>query len=87
MFRAELGNGDRDRAIALLERLKQRSVVLSCRCAWGERVLTLSTFFFRHFPEAVYNRIRGIMLDDAVAPWGQSPSQSQPESPAPSSSP
>ncbi|KAH0839518.1 hypothetical protein J3R83DRAFT_376 [Lanmaoa asiatica] len=60
MFRAELGNGDRDRAVALLERLKQR-----------------------HFPEAVYNRIRGIMLDDAVAPWGQSPSQSQsqPESP------
>ncbi|KAI9572470.1 hypothetical protein HD554DRAFT_2292890, partial [Boletus coccyginus] len=46
MFRAELGNGDRDRAIALLERLRQR-----------------------HFPEAVYNRIRGIMLDDAVAPW------------------
>ncbi|KAF8432582.1 hypothetical protein L210DRAFT_3413442 [Boletus edulis BED1] len=64
MFRAELGNGDRDRAVALLERLKQR-----------------------HFPEAVYNRIRGIMLDDAVAPWGQSSSSSQPESPTPSSSP
>ncbi|KAF8554970.1 hypothetical protein OG21DRAFT_967478 [Imleria badia] len=63
MFRAELGNGDRDRAVALLDRLKQR-----------------------HFPEAVYNRIRGIMLDDAVAPWGQSPSTSQPESPTPSSS-
>jgi len=60
MFRAELGNGDRDRAIALLERLKAR-----------------------HFPEAVYNRIRGIMLDDAVAPWGQSP---PPESSVPSSS-
>ena len=26
MFRAELGNGDRDRAVAVLERLKQRYV-------------------------------------------------------------
>ncbi|KAG8218224.1 hypothetical protein J3R82DRAFT_3792 [Butyriboletus roseoflavus] len=58
MFRAELGNGDRDRAVALLERLRQR-----------------------HFPEAVYNRIRGIMLDDAAAPWGGQ-SQTQPESPS-----
>ncbi|KAG9317019.1 hypothetical protein JVU11DRAFT_1201 [Chiua virens] len=64
MFRAELGTGDRERAVALLERLKQR-----------------------HFPEAVYNRIRGIMLDDAVAPWGQSPPQPHPESPTASSSP
>jgi len=62
MFRAELGNGDRERAVALLERLKER-----------------------HFPEAVYNRIRGIMLDDAVAPWGQSPVSSHSESPSTSS--
>ncbi|KIK93846.1 hypothetical protein PAXRUDRAFT_828557 [Paxillus rubicundulus Ve08.2h10] len=57
MFRAELGTGDRDRAVALLERLQQRQ-----------------------FPQAVYNRIRGIMLDDSVSPWGQSP-QSQTLSP------
>jgi pentatricopeptide repeat protein len=61
MFRAELGNGDRDRAVALLERLQQRQ-----------------------FPHAVYNRIRGIMLDDSVSPWGQSP---EPHSPSPSPSP
>ncbi|KAH7888180.1 hypothetical protein F5I97DRAFT_1866280 [Phlebopus sp. FC_14] len=55
MFRAELGNGDRDRAVALLERLEQRQ-----------------------FPPAVYNRIRGIMLDDSVSPWSQSPRESSP---------
>ncbi|KAH7903253.1 hypothetical protein BJ138DRAFT_1074221 [Hygrophoropsis aurantiaca] len=51
MFRAELGNGDRDRAVALLERLRERQ-----------------------FPPAVYNRIRGIMLDDSVSPWPASES-------------
>ncbi|EIW81989.1 hypothetical protein CONPUDRAFT_81601 [Coniophora puteana RWD-64-598 SS2] len=56
MFRAELGSGNRDRAVRLLERLQER-----------------------HFPPAVYNRIKGIMLDDAVSPW--------PSSPSPSSSP
>ncbi|KAF9236399.1 hypothetical protein BU15DRAFT_50040 [Melanogaster broomeanus] len=64
MFRAELGNGDRDRAVALLERLQQRQ-----------------------FPPAVYNRIRGIMLDDSVSPWGQSPESHSPsQSPSPSPS-
>ncbi|KIJ61030.1 hypothetical protein HYDPIDRAFT_97377 [Hydnomerulius pinastri MD-312] len=55
MFRAELGNGDRDRAVALLERLQARQ-----------------------FPPAVYNRIRGIMLDDSVSPWAQSPESLSP---------
>ncbi|EGO04192.1 hypothetical protein SERLA73DRAFT_44140 [Serpula lacrymans var. lacrymans S7.3] len=46
MFRAELGSGNRDRALALLQRLQERQ-----------------------FPPAVYNRIKGIMLDDSVSPW------------------
>ncbi|KAI0751753.1 hypothetical protein C8Q80DRAFT_1098904 [Daedaleopsis nitida] len=46
MVRAELGNGGRDRAVALLQRLQARM-----------------------FPPAVYQRISGIMLDDAVSPW------------------
>ena len=49
MVRAELGAGERDRAVALLSRLQARM-----------------------FPPAVYQRISGIMLDDAVAPWSQS---------------
>ena len=48
MVRAELGNGERDRAVALLQRLQARG-----------------------FPPAVYQRISGIMLDDAVSPWSQ----------------
>ncbi|KAF9059768.1 hypothetical protein BDP27DRAFT_1340696 [Rhodocollybia butyracea] len=40
MVRAELGSGDRERAIALIERLEARK-----------------------YPEAVVNRIRGIMVD------------------------
>lgn len=50
MFRAELGNGYRDRAVALLARLQERQ-----------------------FPAAVYNRIRGIMIDDSASPWTASP--------------
>lgn len=50
MFRAELGNGYRDRAVALLARLQERQ-----------------------FPAAVYNRIRGIMIDDPVSQWAASP--------------
>lgn len=46
MVRAELGNGGRERAVALLQRLQARM-----------------------FPPAVYQRISGIMLDDAVSPW------------------
>jgi len=47
MIRAELGTGNREAAVTLLERLKQR-----------------------HYPQAVYSRIAGIMLDDdAVSPW------------------
>ncbi|ETW84594.1 hypothetical protein HETIRDRAFT_235203, partial [Heterobasidion irregulare TC 32-1] len=46
MVRAELGNGNRDRAVALLERIQARG-----------------------YPESIYNRISGIMLDDSVSPW------------------
>ncbi|KZT13192.1 uncharacterized protein LAESUDRAFT_719521 [Laetiporus sulphureus 93-53] len=46
MVRAELGNGNRDHAVALLERAQARK-----------------------FPQAVYNRISGIMLDESVSPW------------------
>jgi pentatricopeptide repeat protein len=50
MVRVELGAGNRDRALALLERLKER-----------------------HYPQAVYARIAGIMLaDDTVSPWPSS---------------
>lgn len=55
MVRAELGNGNRDQAVALLERMRARQ-----------------------FPSAVYSRISGIMLDDAVSPW-PAPSFSPPE--------
>ena len=55
MVRAELGNGNRDEAIALLERMQARQ-----------------------FPEAVYSRISGIMLDDSVSPW-PAPSSFAPE--------
>ncbi|THH16919.1 hypothetical protein EW146_g3796 [Bondarzewia mesenterica] len=46
MVRAELGNGNRNEAVALLERIQAR-----------------------HYPESIYNRISGIMLDDSVSPW------------------
>ena len=47
MVRAELGAGNRDNAVALLQRVQAR-----------------------HFPQAVYQRISGIMLDDSVvSPW------------------
>ena len=44
MFRAELGNGDRERAIALLERLKERYVCASKERNWGLDLLLLDTF-------------------------------------------
>ncbi|KAI0029687.1 hypothetical protein K488DRAFT_88504 [Vararia minispora EC-137] len=46
MVRAELGQGNRDEALTLLERLAAR-----------------------HYPESIYKRIGGIMLDDSVSPW------------------
>ncbi|KAI0314732.1 hypothetical protein OF83DRAFT_1063300 [Amylostereum chailletii] len=60
MVRAELGQGNRDCAVALLARLKARQ-----------------------YPESIYNRISGIMLDDAVSPWPSEPaaSASTPASP------
>ena len=72
MFRAELGNGNRDRAVTLLHRLQERYVPPKDLCTFTH------VFVYRRFPEAVYERIRGIMLDDSVSPWTQSPaSQSQ----------
>ncbi|KAI0052646.1 hypothetical protein FA95DRAFT_1675016 [Auriscalpium vulgare] len=53
MVRAELGSGNRDHAIALLERVRSRQ-----------------------YPESIYNRISGIMLDDSVSPWPSEPSAS-----------
>jgi len=50
MIRAELGNGNRDGAVALLEKMQ-----------------------VRQFPEAVYSRISGIMLDDSISPWPAPP--------------
>ncbi|KAI0057735.1 hypothetical protein BV25DRAFT_1771569, partial [Artomyces pyxidatus] len=46
MVRAELGSGNREHAVALLERV-----------------------LARQYPESIYNRISGIMLDDSVSPW------------------
>ncbi|EIM85452.1 uncharacterized protein STEHIDRAFT_80833 [Stereum hirsutum FP-91666 SS1] len=46
MVRAELGCGNRDQAVALLDRLSMRG-----------------------YPESIYKRISGIMLDDTVSPW------------------
>ena len=64
MVRAELGNGERDRAVALLQRLQARM-----------------------FPPAVYQRISGIMLDDAVSPWPQAQSPDASSASAAPSSP
>ena len=54
MFREGLGNGDREHAVALIERLKQQYVA----CA----DVSIS--------QSLYNQIQGTMPDDAVAPWG-----------------
>ena len=53
-FRARLGNGDRERAVALIEQLKQQYV--------ARADVSIS--------QSLYNQIQGTMLDDAVAPWG-----------------
>lgn len=66
MVRAELGNGNRDNAVALLERLQARSAFfVPSHCS-------RLNLLYRHYPPAVYNRISGIMLDDSVAPWAAS---------------
>ena len=36
----------------------------------------------RRFPEAVYNRISGIMLDDSVSPWSTGSEVSVPSTPS-----
>ena len=66
MVRAELGNGNRDKAVELLERVKARYV--SCLYLFTQKILT-TVISCRRFPVAVYNRISGIMLDESVAPW------------------
>ena len=67
MVRAELGNGNRDKAVELLERVKAR-YVLSCLYLSTLQIL-ITVKPCRRFPIAVYNRISGIMLDESVAPW------------------
>jgi hypothetical protein len=62
MVRAELGNGHRDRAVGLLERLQARLV-------FDLLVRFIANVILRNFPVAVYNRISGIMLSDSVSPW------------------
>ena len=62
MFRAGLGNGDRERAVALIERLTQQYV--------ARADVSIS--------QSLYSQIQGTMLNDAVAPWGQSSLPSQP---------
>ncbi|EIN04319.1 hypothetical protein PUNSTDRAFT_76526 [Punctularia strigosozonata HHB-11173 SS5] len=52
MIRAELGAGNREQALGLLDRLQARQ-----------------------YPQAVFNRISGIMLEDSVSPWPASPSE------------
>lgn len=59
MVRAELGSGDREAAMALLERLKTRSV------DFDPGVVVLMAVF-RGYPEAVYNRISGVMTDHSA---------------------
>ncbi len=68
MVRAELGNGNRDKALDLLERVKARYVSLLYLIATHADVVA----HCRRFPVAVYHRISGIMLDDSVSPWQQS---------------
>ncbi|TFY63357.1 hypothetical protein EVG20_g6353 [Dentipellis fragilis] len=58
MVRAELGNGNRNEALALLDRV-----------------------LARQYPESIYNRISGIMLDDAVSPWPSESASSGASSP------
>lgn len=66
MVRAELGNGNRDGAVALLERVRARYVNwVLCRMLCAHMISS-------EFPVAVYNRISGIMLDEAVSPWSSS---------------
>ena len=64
MVRAELGAGNRDNAMSLLQRVQARWVFICLMWMAHEADL-----FYRQFPHAVYQRISGIMLDDNVAPW------------------
>jgi len=63
MVRAELSIKNEAGAMVLLERLKERSVFHFFTILLG--VLN-SCFFTSGFPEAVYNRISGILTDHSA---------------------
>ncbi|KAG6836915.1 hypothetical protein H0H93_001281 [Arthromyces matolae] len=63
MIRAELGSGNREGAVSLLERLKARRV-----CLHEQPVLKLTTTTLRQYPEAVFLRISGILVDHSQVP-------------------
>ena len=58
-MRAELGAGNREAALELLERLKERCVA-DFSFSDPERLVDR---FRRQYPEAVYNRISGVLTD------------------------
>jgi len=60
MVRAELGAGNRDAAVELLERLKARYVSSSLATE------IFNSSISRQYPEAVYNRISGVMTDHSA---------------------
>lgn len=66
MVRAELGNGQRDHAMALLYRVQERYVAFCSIHMW---IPVTNSCLKSQFPPAVYARISGIMLDGAVSPW------------------
>ncbi|KNZ73658.1 Pentatricopeptide repeat-containing protein, partial [Termitomyces sp. J132] len=59
MVRAELGSGNRDGALVLLQRLKARQVSFRMPSCY----FLADGFSPRQYPEAVYNRISGILVD------------------------
>ena len=68
MVRAELGVGNTDAALALLKRIKSRYVTLTC-CSGVFFGCSLTVFFRdRQYPDAVYNRISGVMTDHSLPP-------------------
>ncbi len=64
MLRAELGAGNPDAANRLLERIRERCVIWSTFVS--STMLTFLFFEIRGYPEAVYARISGIMVDNSV---------------------
>jgi len=61
MVRAELGAGNRDAAVDLLERLKTRLVLI-----FSFLKVSSDHPIVRGYPEAVYNRISGVLTDHSA---------------------